>query len=385
MDLSPAFTPRAHATNASDFTYNPFKLANTAWTGASKKAAKVAEEALLSKWVKSPYTLGKVSIDLPQLGLGVQKINTLDVNSDADGVPLVLTHGAGSGIAFFYKNIEALATLNGGRRRLLAFDWLGCALSSRPSYPYGGIGAKPTWLLTEEERVTAAIRFSVESLEAWRIAMRLERFDLAAHSMGGYLATQYALAHPERVRRLVLISPVGWARRPEGELADARAKGLFGALWESGLGNFGFAKNLGRIVQGVAQSAVLGRLNIRDEEERKLVASYFWNSLCGQPVSAERNINYLLVPYLPPAPFGFYARRPVCTEPPERLAKLPPTTLLYGSNDLHYIPTLSEAVKAVAAVSREPVRMDFVRRADHHLYIDNPEDFHAKVARAIDA
>ena len=121
---------------------------------------------------------------------------------------------------------------------------------------------------------------------------------------------------------------------------------LFGALWESGLGNFGFAKILGRIVQGVAQSAVLGRLNIRDEEERKLVASYFWNSLCGQPVSAERNSNYLLVPYLPPAPFGFYARRPVCTEPPERLAKLPPTTLLYGSNDLHYIPTMPEAVSA---------------------------------------
>ena len=46
---------------------------------------------------------------------------------------------------------------------------------------------------------------------------------------------------------------------------------------------------------------------------------------------------------------------------------------------------MPEAVKAVAAVSREPVRMDFVRRADHHLYIDNPEDFHAKVARAIDA
>merc|ERR1712159_922157 len=103
------------------------------------------------------------------------------------------------------------------------------------------------------------------------------------------------------------------------------------------------------------------------------MGDYFWNTLCSQPISGEKNVNWLLDPYFSPAPFGFYAKRPISSEPAERLAKLPPTTLLYGSHDLHYIPTMPEAVKAVAAVSREPVRMDFVRREDHHLYIDNPE------------
>lgn len=32
--------------------------------------------------------------------------------------------------------------------------------------------------------------FSVDSLEAWRAALQIESFDLVAHSMGGYLATQ---------------------------------------------------------------------------------------------------------------------------------------------------------------------------------------------------
>jgi hypothetical protein len=67
------------------------------------------------------------------------------------------------------------------------------------------------------------------------------------------------------------------------------------------------------------------------KDARAVAASfgrYFWNSLCAQPISGEKNVNWLLVPYLPPAPFGFYARRPVCTEPAERLARLPPTTLI---------------------------------------------------------
>lgn len=375
-----AFTPRESA----PYNYNPFRLASNAWTGASEAAAVEAEKALFSKWVKSPHVVGHTAIELPQLGLGTQYINTLDVNSDVQNgpVPIVLTHGAGSGIGFFFKNIEALANLGGTRRRLLAFDWLGQALSSHPSYPYGGLKT-PTLFLSEDQKVDAAIRFSVDALEAWRKAMRLESFDLIAHSMGGYLATQYALAHPERVRRLVLVSPVGWAAQPTGELADARAGGFLGAMWGSGLGNFGLASTFGRAASATARGVVMRRMNIDDEEEQTMLGEYFWNALCGKPISAERAVNYLLVPYLPPAPFGFYARRPVATEPAARLARLPPTTLLYGDHDLHYIPTMPQAIKAVQAASGAPVRMAFVRHADHHLYVDNPPDFHRNVELAL--
>ena len=142
-------------------------------------------------------------------------------------------------------------------------------------------------------------------------------------------------------------------------------------------------RSLGRIAKGAAKQTMLGRCGIEDEEERQLVFDYFWSSLASQSISSEKAINWLLEPYFSPAPFGFYAKRPVSAEPAERLARLPPTTLLYGSHDLHYIPTMPEAIKRVAAAATEPVQMHFVRDSDHHLYIDNPREFHARVASAL--
>ena len=113
------------------------------------------------------------------------------------------------------------------------------------------------------------------------------------------------------------------------------------------------------------------------------VADYFWSQLVTQRISAEKNVNYLLEPFFSPAPFGFYAKRPVMSEPAGRLCNLPPTTLLYGSHDLHYIPTMPKAVRTVAASTTNSVTMAFVSGSDHHLYIDNPTEFHAYVAQAL--
>ncbi|BCY06752.1 alpha/beta fold hydrolase [Actinoplanes sp. L3-i22] len=47
----------------------------------------------------------------------------------------------------------------------------------------------------------------VPDVEALRERVRLERFDLLGHSAGASLALLYAVAHPTRVRRLVLVNP----------------------------------------------------------------------------------------------------------------------------------------------------------------------------------
>src|SRR3989304_2180098 len=48
----------------------------------------------------------------------------------------------------------------------------------------------------------------VNDLDAVRAHFRIARATLIAHSYGPLLAATYALAHPERVRRMVLLGPV---------------------------------------------------------------------------------------------------------------------------------------------------------------------------------
>jgi len=50
---------------------------------------------------------------------------------------------------------------------------------------------------------------TAEWLNAWVQALGLETFHLVGHSMGGYVSMELALQHPEKVKRLVLVSSVG--------------------------------------------------------------------------------------------------------------------------------------------------------------------------------
>lgn len=52
--------------------------------------------------------------------------------------------------------------------------------------------------------------------------MGLAKMQLVGHSLGAYLATCYTLRYPERVSRLVLLSPAGVPRGPESIVGPAR-------------------------------------------------------------------------------------------------------------------------------------------------------------------
>ena len=62
----------------------------------------------------------------------------------------------------------------------------------------------------------------VDDIEALRLALGLDRLDLAGHSGGGTLAVLYAARYPERVERLILVCPGTRAVGIEIEDADRR-------------------------------------------------------------------------------------------------------------------------------------------------------------------
>ena len=117
---------------------------------------------------------------------------------------LVMLHGYGAGLGFFYKNFEGLSRAEGWK--IYALDLLGMGRSSRPPFK---IAAKD-----RQSSVTEAENWFTDSLEEWRKARKLERFSLMGHSLGGYMATCYALKYPGRVNKLYLVSPVGIPEDP---------------------------------------------------------------------------------------------------------------------------------------------------------------------------
>lgn len=118
---------------------------------------------------------------------------------------LVMLHGYGAGLGFFYKNFEPLSRAKGWK--LYALDMLGMGRSTRPPFK---ITAK-----TREEAITQAEDWFIDALEEWRVQRKIERFTLLGHSLGGYMAVAYALKYPGHLNKLILASPVGIPENPQ--------------------------------------------------------------------------------------------------------------------------------------------------------------------------
>ncbi len=104
--------------------------------------------------------------------------------------PVLLLHGIASVTAVAVPLLASLAD-----RRILAVDWPGHGLSGAELIP------KDAEVRTHEVAV----------LDAVLASFQLERVDLIGHSLGGQLALYFALAHPDQVRRLVLLGAPGAA------------------------------------------------------------------------------------------------------------------------------------------------------------------------------
>lgn len=123
---------------------------------------------------------------------------------------IVMLHGYGAGLGLFYQNFEPMTRVPGWR--LYALDMLGMGNSSRTPFRIKEKDPK--------KKIEEAEDFFIDALEEWRKIRKIERFTLLGHSLGGYLATAYALKYPGHLNKLILASPVGIPEDPYATNAE---------------------------------------------------------------------------------------------------------------------------------------------------------------------
>lgn len=107
---------------------------------------------------------------------------------NSNGPTLLLVHGFAASLHTWTQWTERL----GSEYRVVTLDLPGHGLTRAPAGYRGSI---------EDFR---------DAVAAFANAQNLNRFMLAGSSMGGHVAWEYALAHPEQVEALILVDSAGW-------------------------------------------------------------------------------------------------------------------------------------------------------------------------------
>lgn len=352
---------------------------------------------------------------------------------------LVMLHGYGAGLGFFYRNFEALSRAEGWK--VYALDLLGMGRSSRPAFK---IHAKD-----KQGKITEAENWFIDALEEWRIKRGLEKFTLLGHSLGGYLACCYALKYPGRLNKLILASPVGIPEDPyavnedmpdpqdstlsneftqdaaattgnnnastnqKAEKKDPprrRLPGWVAYLWEANvLSPFSFVRWSGPLGPRLVSGWTTRRFSHLPEEEAAALHDYSY-SIFRQRGSSEYALGYLLAP-------GAFARSPlirrihgvgrqwiaphagaVVDADADSAAPTPagqrengiPIVFMYGDMDWMDVAggfaseekIKQERARILASATPEERRRDngeakvvIINKAGHHVYLDGWEQF----------
>ncbi|KOS18287.1 putative cardiolipin-specific deacylase [Escovopsis weberi] len=345
---------------------------------------------------------------------------------------LVMLHGYGAGLGFFYKNFEPISRVQG--LKLYALDMLGMGNSSRPPFK---IHAKD-----KEGKITEAENWFIDSLEEWRKAKKIERFTLLGHSLGGYLAISYALKYPGRLQKLILASPAGIpedpyavnASMPEPEsstmqneftqdqnqsvsshsptatqIQSAKPNAVSTPnvprrtlpswlvwLWDANVSPFSIVRMTGPLGPRFVSGWSSRRFSHLPADEAQTLHEYSF-SIFKQKGSGEYALAYLLAP-------GAYARRPAINRiqdvgrqpipqpegaPPKKETGFP-IVFMYGENDwmdvaggLAAEEKLKQTKLKALLHGTEDEKLNengsckviTVPKAGHHLYLDNPDFF----------
>ncbi|OWF45088.1 protein ABHD4-like [Mizuhopecten yessoensis] len=323
------------------------------WKPTSMAQLAQAENKLL-QCVKHAIT-GKFVL-LPR---SQQRIWTIAVNEDfvrtdkSPTTPIVLVHGFGGGLGLWAQNLNSL----GKNAPVYAFDVLGFGHSARPTF---------------SKNATMAEMQFVDSVEEWRKEMKLDSFILVGHSFGGYIASSFAIKHPECVKHLVLVDPWGFPEQPPKHLrrqlpfwikVSVALMSPFNPLAPiRGAGPLG--KSLVRNFRPDL------KLRFSDDDDTIFDYIYHCNAQTPSGETAFKNMTMGIG----------WAKRPMIHRVTD-IANHVPITMVYGAKSWMDSNT-GNLVKYLRNTSYVDVQV--VKGAGHHVYADQPGPFNSLVAQICD-
>jgi len=151
---------------------------------------------------KYPYEVFRYSFKAQGQNLSMAYMDVRPAADAANGRTAVLLHGKNFSGAYWQPTIEALSAQG---YRVIVPDQIGFGKSTKPDH----------------------LQYSFQALASWTQALltqlKIDRYLLVGHSMGGMLATRMALMYPDRVEKLALVNPIGledWKRIVPYRTAD---------------------------------------------------------------------------------------------------------------------------------------------------------------------
>ncbi|XP_029309723.1 (Lyso)-N-acylphosphatidylethanolamine lipase isoform X2 [Cottoperca gobio] len=280
----------------------------------------------------------------------------------APKTPLVMVHGFGGGVGLWIRNIDALSR----SRPVYAFDLLGFGRSSRPPFPSDAAQAEEQF---------------VNSIEQWRQSVGLENMILLGHSLGGYLATSYAIQYPSRVSHLILVDPWGFPERPQPQTQEGQGQGSE-VVKRPPLPRW--VKVIAAVVSLFNPLAVIraagpwgpGLVNRFRPDFKMKFEELFDDDTMTQYI-------YHCNAQTPSGEVGFramteslgWAKRPML----ERVHQLPPSmplTMLYGARS--WVDS-SSGERVVQIRDQANTKLLLIDDASHHVYADQPVEFNKVV------
>lgn len=396
-----------------------------------------------------PYGPRKWASQMVKLSGRNRAINEFSIEREEEEAKenLVMLHGYGAGLGFFYKNFEGISRVKGWK--VYALDMLGMGRSSRPHFKIRATDHQGKIKETED--------WFIDALEEWRVIRKIDKFTLLGHSMGGYMAVAYALKYPGHLNKLILASPVGIPEDPyavnaempseepsestmgneflqdqeetsttsQGDKKTGKKKTGNGKdaapmrpipkwisyLWDANISPFSIVRLTGPLGPRFVSGWSSRRFSHLPEPEAQAMHEYVY-SLFKQPGSGEYALAYILAP-------GAFARSPLI----RRIQgvgrqRIPagisadgsatsesnehgfPIVMMYGENDWMDVAggyaaeqkLKEEQEKVLKTASPEERELEngsakvvVIKKAGHHVYLDGPDQFNDVMREEMEA